>query len=139
VCARIGWIAAFVIAGRYAGRLAGKCTANLPGGALTQLLLAFVIIVVAVMVGSGVLGALFGRLAELLGLKGVDRSLGVLFGVVRGVFIVLMVVGLAGLTELPNYPFWQDALLRPYAEQGVQVLKRFLPDALAPYIRSQAA
>jgi membrane protein required for colicin V production len=134
--ALIGWIAAFLVASHYAGQLAAHLPADLPGGELTQLLLAFVIIVIGVMVGAGIMGVLLGRLTELIGLKPVDRSLGVLFGLVRGVLLVLLVVVLAGLTNLPRYPFWQNALLRPYAEQGVQILKPLLPDALAAYVRA---
>ena len=133
--ALIGWIAAFLIASHYAGRLAVHLPADLPGHELTQLLLAFVIIVVAVLVGAGILGALLGRLTELIGLRSVDRSLGLLFGLVRGALLVLLAVALAGLTELPKYPFWQNALLRPYADQGVQLLKPMLPDALAAYVK----
>ena len=57
-----------------------------------------------------------------------------MFGLVRGVVLVLILVALAGLTELPKQEFWRNALLRPYAEQGVRELKPLLPETLAAYV-----
>jgi membrane protein required for colicin V production len=124
-----------VIASHYAHALAVYLPAHWPGGTLTQFVLAFVLIVVAVVTGAGVLGVLLGRFTEVTGLKPVDRSLGLLFGLARGVLLIVLIVAFAGLTELPHYPFWQNALLRPYAQRGVQLLKPLLPDALTAYIK----
>jgi membrane protein required for colicin V production len=131
----IGWIAAFFIACRYVDRLVPYIPADWPGGALTQWLLAFAGIAVGVVLVAGIGSAVIGRLVAASGLDGVDRSLGLMFGIVRGVLLVLVLVALAGLTELPKQEFWRHALLRPYAEQGVRTLKPLLPKALAEYVR----
>ena len=131
----IGWIVAFLVAARFVGVIVPYIPAHWPGGALTQWLIAFAIIVVAVMLVAGVANALLSRLVQVSGLSGVDRSLGLMFGLVRGVILVLVLVALAGLTELPKQEFWRDALLRPYAEQGVRELKPLLPETLAAYVR----
>ncbi|WP_114812837.1 CvpA family protein [Paraburkholderia kururiensis] len=131
----VGWIVAFLVACRFVGLVVPWIPANWPGGALTQWLIAFVIIVVGVMLVAGVASAVLSRLVQATGLSGVDRSLGLLFGLARGVVLVLILVALAGLTELPKQAFWRDALLRPYAEQGVRELKPLLPEALAAYVR----
>jgi len=83
-----------------------------------------------------VASALLTRVTEVIGLRGIDRSLGLLFGVVRGAILVVILVALAGLTELPQHDFWRDALFRPAAEQGVRELKPLLPDTLAAYVRT---
>jgi membrane protein required for colicin V production len=57
-----------------------------------------------------------------------------MFGLVRGVVLVLILVALAGLTELPKEEFWRNALLRPYAVEGVRAMKPLLPEALAAYV-----
>jgi membrane protein required for colicin V production len=131
----IGWIAAFFIACRCVGHVVPYIPANWPGGALTQWLIAFIAILVGVVLVAGVANALLARLVEMSGLGGVDRSLGLMFGLVRGVILVLLLVAVAGLTELPQQEFWRDALLRPYAEQGVRELKPLLPEPLAAYVR----
>ncbi|WP_322045770.1 CvpA family protein [Paraburkholderia sp. J67] len=130
----IGWIAAFVVGCRFVDRVVPFIPAHWPGGALTQWLIAFALIVIAVVLVAGVGNALLTRLVQVSGLGGVDRSLGMLFGLVRGVVLVLILVVLAGLTELPQQDFWRKALLRPYAEQGVHELKPLLPETLAAYV-----
>jgi membrane protein required for colicin V production len=132
----IGWIAAFIVACRFVGLVVPYIPANWPGGALTQWLIAFAAIVIGVVLVAGVANALLSRLVQVSGLGGVDRSLGLMFGLVRGVILVLLLVALAGLTELPRQAFWRDALLRPYAEHGVRELKPLLPETLAAYVHA---
>lgn len=131
----IGWIVAFFVACRYVGLLVPYIPANWPGGALTQWLLAFALIVVGVVLVASVANALLARIVAVSGLGGVDRSLGLMFGLVRGVVLVLVLVALAGLTELPKQEFWRNALLRPFAEQGVHKVRPLLPETLAAYVR----
>ena len=133
--ALVGWIVAFVLAARYASRLAFLIPATWPGGALTQWLVGFAVIAVGVVLVASVGNALLGRLTEISGLQSVDRSLGLLFGLARGVLLVLALYVAAGFTELPTFAFWRDALFRPYVEQGVQALKPFLPAPLLTYVR----
>ncbi|CCD28805.1 Colicin V production protein [Candidatus Glomeribacter gigasporarum BEG34] len=131
--ALIGWIAALIIAGYTADLLAPYLPAHWPGGAFTQFLLAFILIMIAVMLITGVLGTLFERLIGALGMRTLDSSLGLAFGIVRGILLVVAGAALAGLTDLPRQDFWRNALFQPYVAQGVQILKaHFLPAILAP-------
>src|SRR6202522_73995 len=122
----IGWVAAFLIACHFVSYVVPYMAARWPGGALTQWLLAFALLIIGVMLVVGVANALLSRLVQVSGLSGVDRSLGLMFGLVRGVILVLILVALAGLTELPQQEFWRNALLRPYAVQGVNEVKPML-------------
>ncbi len=81
----IGWIVAFLVACRFVGDVVPYVPGHWPGGALTQWLIAFAILVVGVVLVAGVLNALLGRLVQATGLSGVDRSLGLVFGLVRAV------------------------------------------------------
>lgn len=130
----IGWIAAFLVACRYVEHVVPWMPAHWPGGVLTQWLIAFALIVIGVVFVAGMVNALLGRLVHVSGLSGVDRSLGLMFGLVRGVVLVLILVILGGLTELPQQDFWRDALLWPYARRGVHELKPLLPETLATYV-----
>ncbi len=131
----IGWIAAFFIACEFVSYVVPYIPSNWPGGALTQWLLAFALLVIGVVLVASVVSALLSRVVQATGLGGVDRSLGLMFGLVRGVILVLILVALAGLTELPQQEFWRNALLRPYAVEGVHVMKPLLPETLAAYVR----
>jgi membrane protein required for colicin V production len=121
----IGWVAAFLIACHFVSYVVPYMPARWPGGALTQWLLAFALLIIGVMLVVGVANALLSRLVQASGLSGLGR----------GVILVLILVALAGLTELPQQEFWRNALLRPYAVQGVHELKPLLPETLAAYVR----
>jgi membrane protein required for colicin V production len=132
----VGWVVAFFVAAHFVGSVVPYIPANWPGGALTQWMIAFVLIVGGVLLVSSVASALLTRITEVTGLRGIDRSLGLLFGVVRGAILVVVLVALAGLTELPQMEFWRKALLRPAVEQGVRELRPLLPDTLAAYVHT---
>jgi membrane protein required for colicin V production len=134
----VGWVVAFFIACALVSHMQPWMPGNWPGGVLTQWLLAFIIIMVGVMLLAGVANTLAGRLVQASGLGGVDRGLGLLFGCARGIVLVLVLAMLAGLTKLPQQPFWRNALLRPPVDAGVQRLKPFLPAGLASHLHERA-
>lgn len=131
----IGWFVAIVIAGRYAGAVAPLIPANWPGGELTQWVAAFAAIAICVVLVASVVNALLARIVQVSGLGGADRSLGLMFGLVRGALLVVLLVAAAGFTDLPKQNFWRNALLRPTVEQGVLMLKPFVTDGVAQYLR----
>ena len=60
-----------------------------------------------------------------------SAAFGVLFGVVRGVLVVLMLVLLAGLTDLPKEAAWRNAWLSKPLEGAALLTKTWLPDKVA--------
>ena len=89
--------------------------------------------VVTVLIG-GVVGYLAGELVSKTGLTATDRVLGMLFGVARGVVIVAVMVLLAGLTSLPQDPWWRESLLLTHFQDVALWLKSFLPADIAENI-----
>jgi membrane protein required for colicin V production len=69
------------------------------------------------------------------GLGPADRALGGVFGLVRGLIIVLVIVLLAGLTPLPREPFWRGALLSGPFETAALTLRPYLPEGLSRRLR----
>ena len=45
------------------------------------------------------------------GLTGTDRMIGMIFGIARGVVLVSVLVLLAGMTTMPQDPWWQQSVL----------------------------
>lgn len=78
---------------------------------------AFLAIFVAVLVVAALLSRLVVNLVRSSALSGVDRSLGILFGLLRGGVLVMAVVLLGGLTPLVDEPFWKDSLTIVYLQQ----------------------
>jgi len=98
--------------------------------------IACAVIAIGVLVLTNVLSTLLNRLTHVSGLGSVDHSLGLLFGLARGALLVSLLVLLAQFTHLPRQKFWQQALLRPYAEHGARILRDFLPKAPPPESRA---
>jgi len=97
----------------------------------TPYLAAFALIFIVVLVVGALLGWVLSRAIRAIGLGFVDRLLGAVFGVARGVLIVVIAVLLAGLTALPRQEWWQNALLAPPLVIAALSLRPWLPQALA--------
>lgn len=130
----LGWIAAFVVANAFGAKLAPMLPSVIPGESL-RLIVAFIALFLGVRVLMGLLALAIGALIEATGLSLADRGLGGLFGLGRGIVIVLAGVILCGMTSIPQQAFWKDALLSPMAETGARTVKPFLPAALAQHVQ----
>jgi membrane protein required for colicin V production len=111
------WVVAFVVANAYAAAL-----------------LAFIALFIGVRILMGLLAMALSALVDAGGLSVIDRGLGGLFGLCRGLVIVLAAVILCGMTSLPQQAFWKNALLSPLAETGARAVKPFLPAAMAQHV-----
>jgi membrane protein required for colicin V production len=130
----LGWVAAFIVANAFGAKLAPMLPSVIPGEAL-RLIVAFVALFLGVRVLMGLLALAIGALIEATGLSLADRGLGGLFGLGRGIVIVLAGVILCGMTSIPQQAFWKDALLSPMAETGARTVKPFLPAAFAQHVQ----
>jgi len=130
----VGWVAAFVVANAFGAKLAPMLPSVFPGQAV-RLIVAFIALFLGVRVLMGLLSLAVGALIDATGLTLADRGLGGLFGLGRGIVIVLAGVILCGMTSIPQQAFWKDALLSPMAEAGARTIKPFLPAALAQHVQ----
>jgi len=130
----VGWVAAFVVANAFGAKLAPMLPSMIPGGSL-RLIVAFIALFLGVRVLMGLLALAIGALIEATGLSLADRGLGGLFGLGRGIVIVLAGVILCGMTSIPQQAFWKNALLSPMAETGARTVKPFLPAAFAQHVQ----
>ena len=130
----LGWVVAFVVANMYGARLAPMLPDLVPGET-ARLIAAFVILFLGVRVLMGLLSLAIGALITASGLSLADRGLGGLFGLGRGIVIVLAAVILCGMTSIPQQDFWRNALFSPMAETGARTVRPFLPAALAQHVK----
>ena len=130
----LGWIVAFVVANAYGAELAPLLPQLLPGET-ARLIMAFIVLFLGVRILMGLLSLAIGALISATGLSLADRGLGGLFGLARGIVIVLAAVILCGMTSIPQQDFWRNALLSPMAETGARTVKPFLPAAVAEHVR----
>ncbi|GAB3625440.1 colicin v production transmembrane protein [Pandoraea terrae] len=135
----VGWVVAFFVARAFGPTVAQWLPANLPGEKLTQGALGFLLVLVAVVFGSGIVSALIGRVTDVIGLRPVDRGLGMMFGIVRGALLLMLLLIASRFTELPKLPAWQHSMVRPWVEAGLEQLRPWLPDAVAQYVHKDVA
>lgn len=132
VLSLIGWPIAFVLSKLFAGSIAPM----MPGPQESvRMILAYTVVFISALILWGVLAWLISRLAKAVGLGLMDRILGGLFGLLRGVLVVLVLVWLAGLTRIPEQPFWRAAQMSRTAEDTALLTKVWLPDNVARHIR----
>lgn len=129
-----GWLVAFIVANAYGAALAPLLPAVIPGEA-PRMMIAFVALFIGVRILMGLFSKVVAALVSATGLGLVDRGLGSLFGLGRGLVIVLAAVILCSMTALPQQAFWKQAQLSGAAEQGARLVKPFLPDAFARQIQ----
>ena len=129
----VSWIVAFVVANMFGARLAPMLPAMIPGE-MVRLIVAFVALFIGVRLLMGLLMMAVDALIKASGLSLADRGLGGLFGLARGIVIVLAAVIVAGMTDLPKQAFWTQAMLSPMAETGVRTVKPFLPASLSRHV-----
>ena len=128
------WAAAFLVAFQYSGAVALQLESHieLPSA---RTALAFVGLFLAVLLVGGLVTFLIGKLVEKTGLSGTDRLLGGVFGGIRGLCLVLAIMLVAGLTPVPQDPWWQQSRtiqsLMPLAEWSA----KFLPDYVLEHMQ----
>ncbi|WP_028104924.1 CvpA family protein [Pseudoduganella violaceinigra] len=128
-----GWIVAFVVANAYGPWLAAMLPSALPGE-VVRLIVAFIALFIGVRILMALLTMAIDALITAGGLSLADRGLGGVFGLGRGIVIVLAGVILCGMTSIPKQDFWKNALLSPMAESSVRTVKPMLPDAMAQHV-----
>lgn len=99
-----------------------------------QKVTAFAVLFVCVLLLGAIVNYLAGRLVDKTGLTGTDKMLGIVFGVARGGVIVAILVLLAGLTPLPQDPWWQDSQFLGYFEEFAIWMRNYLPGDIADNI-----
>lgn len=97
--------------------------------------LAFAGVFFIVLAIGGLINYLIGRLVDSTGLSGTDRMLGLIFGALRGLALVVIFFMVAGLTPLPRDPWWQESKLAVNFENLATWASGFLPEEISRHIR----
>lgn len=130
----ISWVAAFLVAKIYHVYLATLLTDYISAGSL-RLLIAFAIIFIVTLILAAMINHLISQLVERTGLTGTDRALGMIFGGLRGVAIVILLVLAAGATPMPQDDWWQQSMLIEHFQKLAIWTREYLPAEIAEYIK----
>jgi membrane protein required for colicin V production len=122
----VGWVVAFYLAQMFAPDAA----AWLPMTGSSQMLryaAGFVSVFAAVLIATAMVSWLIKKLVSAVGLGLLDRLLGSLFGVLRGVVLLLAVTVVVGMTPWRDAPAWQQAQGAQWLQALLHMLKPVLP------------
>jgi membrane protein required for colicin V production len=124
--ALLGWLVGLWLAWRYSGLVEPYLGGALAGTEL-QVWVARLLILLAVVMASWLLGSLLSYLVQRSGLTlGVDRLLGAVFGLVRGAVVVGFAVMLGKAADLTSEPWWKASKLLPLGEEMAAVLDGYV-------------
>ena len=133
VLSLIAYVLAFMAAIWWGPRMSGWLEAYIDN-ALLRTGTAYGVVFLVALLLVGLLNVTASLLIQKTGLTPADHGLGMLFGFLRGLVLVLALVTLAGYTELPHETWWQEARLSGAAVSAVQSIKNLLPPSLASWL-----
>ncbi|HAT8966500.1 TPA: CvpA family protein [Legionella pneumophila subsp. pneumophila] len=88
----------------------------------------FIIILFATLFVGGVVNAILSFILKRAGLSGTDRTLGMGFGFLRGVFIVALIMVAVKMTSLPHQEYSQKSKIYARFDPVVALLYSHLPE-----------
>ncbi len=130
----LGWVAAFYIGRTYTEQLLPMMPADIPSDSL-KVLAAFLVLFLATLLVASLLAIAVSAIFKKIGLGWLNRVLGALFGFLKGILIVCILVFLAGLTELPKDSRWKNAMFSAPIEALVLSMLPWLPQDLAKHVK----
>jgi membrane protein required for colicin V production len=127
------WLAAFVLAQWFAPELAAK----LPLDGTAQSLryaAGFVLVFVGTAFAAGLIARLIKKLVSAVGLRPVDRTLGAIFGLLRGAILLLAIAVVMNMTALKSQADWQASQGAAMLTELLTKLKPLLPQEFGKYL-----
>lgn len=99
-----------------------------------RMAVAFLSLFFLTLIIGSLIGFLLGELIKKTGLTGSDRFAGMIFGIGRGLLVVSILVMLAGMTPLPEDPWWNESKLIPPFQSLAIWLRDNMPPDMANYV-----
>lgn len=130
VLSLLAWIAAVLIGRVYSDNLAPAFESWIDSEAMRHVF-AFALLFIATLLVGAFVNHLVARLIDMTGLKLTDRLLGSLFGIARGVVIVMVFVFFGG-SFFATEPWWQSSQFIPYGQELIEMSQMFISDSVPP-------
>jgi membrane protein required for colicin V production len=118
----VTWLVALFIAWHFADVVEPHLGGLLAGSYVKPWAARVIIVVVILLLGAGI-GALLEHFVRLSIFSGMDRFLGLVFGLLRGVVLLGVFVILGQLLRLDSDKWWTRSLLIPYGESVANGLR----------------
>jgi len=123
----IGLVAAFIIAGRASGMAADLVHGWIPNSTVANLA-GFGLVFVSVMLVVALIGSLIRKLVDMADLTASDRTLGMIFGLTRGLLLIGLFFLIFTTYAKLDKPWLKNSVITPYAVQLGDLLGRAIPE-----------
>jgi membrane protein required for colicin V production len=100
-----------------------------------RVLAAFLVLFLATLLVTTLLAIALSAILKKIGLGWLNRLLGAVFGIARGLLIVCIIVFLAGLTDIPKDARWRNAMFSAPIEAMVINMLPWLPESIAKHVK----
>ena len=134
ILALVAWVLAFFVA-KWCGDDVARSFFSSIGDPVLRMVAAWVAVFVGVLLAMALLRLAVRGLLKVLGLSPTDRLLGLIFGLARGLLIVLLLVAVGGMTSVVKEGWWRGAYFSAPLETAVLAGKPWLPPEVAKRIR----
>lgn len=110
ILALVAWVLALVAAFRFGADVGAMLPIATP---LLRWLSGCILVFCGVLIVMALIRLAINQIIRALGLSASDRILGMVFGFLRGLIIVIALTLIGGLTSAPKEAWWRDAMLSP--------------------------
>ncbi|MCA6059972.1 CvpA family protein [Thalassolituus sp. ST750PaO-4] len=122
------WIAAFIIARLFSGNLATLLDGVVETNSV-RWILAFVILFAGTVTIGAMVNHLLVEMVRMTGLGGTDRVFGMVFGLIRGLVVLVAIVYGLQFTLVPQDAWWQESTFIPHLTTLADWARKTLPGA----------
>jgi membrane protein required for colicin V production len=129
----LSWIAAFVLA-QWLGPDVAQMLPLAGAAEMIRYLAGFLVVFVATVFAGGLIAWLIKQLVQAVGLRPADRALGALFGLVRGVILLLAATVVVEMTPLQSSEWWRQSRGAEVTTAALKGLKPVLPEEFGKYL-----
>lgn len=127
-----GWLVSLWVAMTFSSGMAELFGDSISDPTL-RLLAAFILLFVLSLIIGAMINFFATQFVQRSGFTGVDRTIGVVFGFLRGILLVTIIVMLLGLTTLPSESWWDESFFMFRFEVIATWLTDLLPDDISRY------
>lgn len=126
------WLVAFFVAFKFSSSLAPSLQSYISSETF-RFAAAFSLLMLGSLIGGAIVTHFLSLLIHKTGLSGTDRLLGVLFGLCRGIFLVVILLMIGQLSNLQRQPWWAASQMIPQFQGLVTQMERLLPDQMSQF------
>jgi membrane protein required for colicin V production len=134
VIALIIWAVAFIVAFRFSDAVS-HLMIHLIHSFHARLVISFLLLLIGVLLLGAGINYLLSKLIQKSSLSVANRLLGLVFGLMRAIVIMVGLILFLQLTRVTHWDAWHQSQLLPYANPLVESADKIAPADIADYFR----